>query len=252
MIQVRKPTTVPTRLTGAGVLATDADQADYDAHPRAYITNKKRFTINPDIYGHSSVKNALKKAQHHKCCYCEKDQHDEYGAVEHYRPKAGYKSARKTPLNKPGYYWLGYNWSNLYFVCGPCNTHKGNLFPLVDESLRATSHHQNVSQEDAYILDPNGVRDPRAHIQFDDEFVRGVDDYGRETIAACRLDRSNLNEKRKKLLSDIDYHVVVLVDQQHHPVASVRKSRQFLQKCRRAEAEFSAAATDYLSRFNIQ
>lgn len=252
MIKVTKPATVPTKLSGAGVTATQQDEADYDIHKRAYITNKKRFTIKPEIYGHTSVKKVLKKAQHNKCCYCEKDQGDEYGAVEHYRPKAGHKSARKTPLNKPGYYWKGYSWDNLYFVCGPCNTHKGNLFPLADESKRATSHHIPVQQEDPYMLDPGGVKDPRHHITFNKELVEWLDDYGWHTIDACRLGRSTLNEKRKKLLSDLDYHIVKIVNQQLYPADDVRKSRQFLKRSRSAKGEFSAAATDYLSSFNIQ
>lgn len=256
MIKVTKPSAVPTKLSGAGAAATLLDQADYDADQRAYNTNKKRFAIDPGIYGHASVKSALKKAQHNKCCYCEKDQCDEYGAVEHYRPKAGRKSARKKPLAKPGYYWCGYTWGNLYFVCGPCNTHKGNLFPLVDESRRAKSHHDDILREDAYILDPGGAKDPRDHIVFDKELVRGTDDYGKHTIECCRLNRSTLNEKRKKLLSDLEFHIVKIVSQQlgptSYPANDVRRSRAFLKKSRSAKGEFSAAAADYLSSYNIQ
>lgn len=258
MIKLAKSATIPAKLSGAGAAATARDKADYDAHKQAYITNRKRFVIDPAIYGHTSVKKVLKKAQHGKCCYCEKDQGDEYGAVEHYRPKAGHKSARKTPLNKPGYYWKGYAWDNLYFVCGPCNTHKGNLFPLADESQRATSHHQDVQQEDPYLLDPGGPRDPRNHIVFDSELARGLDAYGTATIDVCRLNRSTLSEKRKKLLSNLEYHAVKVAFHQLHPTQKlyppddVRKSRNILKKSRLSKGEFSAAAADYLRGLGIQ
>ena len=77
---------------------------------------------------------------------------------EHFRPKAGYKINRKDKLKKPGYYWLGYSWSNLFFVCGPCNTKKGNIFPLENESRRAKNHNFSWHAEKPLLLDPAGSK----------------------------------------------------------------------------------------------
>ena len=251
MIRVSKSIAIPAKLSGDGVAENKRNEDAYDKNKRAYINNKKRFTIESKIYNHHTVKTSLKKAQYAKCCFCEKDQSDEYGAVEHYRPKAGYKQVRKTPLNKPGYYWLGYDWKNLYFVCSPCNTHKGNIFPLADQTKRATSHHDNVTNEEPYLLDPGGIEDPRDHIVFDSEFVRGKSLHGVETINACRLNRNGLNEKRKKLLSDIDFHLVIILDEKNQSIDTVKKSRKILRKCRNRQAEFSAAIIDFLSKSTI-
>lgn len=251
MIRVIKPAAVPAKLSGDGQADSNRHKAAYDADKLAYLNNPKQFPIKPEIYNYHTVKKSLKKAQHAKCCFCEKDQGDEYGAVEHYRPKAACQAARKTKVTKPGYYWLGYEWNNLYFVCGPCNTYKGALFPLADETQRAVSHHGNVAQEECYLLDPAGAKDPRDHIVFDFEFVRGITAYGKETINACGLDRDFLNEKRKKLISNLEHHVDILVLKDSYPADKVEKSRQFLKDCCQPQAEFSAAAMDYLSRFNI-
>src|SRR5580700_3071287 len=126
MITVKKPAAIPKKLLNEGKVADTLNRNKYDADPNAVIK------ILNKIYGHKSVKKILKRAQFDKCCFCEKNQKDENGAVEHFRPKAGYHSERKERLKKPGYYWLGYEWSNLFFVCSVCNSkmHKGNLFPL--------------------------------------------------------------------------------------------------------------------------
>lgn len=251
MILVIKDATIPAKLSGDGQTENSHNKAAYDAHRQDYIDDKKQFSIKPEIYNYPGIKEALKKAQHGKCCFCEKEQTDEYGAVEHYRPKGGYQVAKKTKLIKPGYYWLGYEWSNLYFVCGPCNTCKANIFPLVDETKRAVSHHDDITQEEPYLLDPAGTKDPRDHIVFDFGFVRGKTIYGKETIDACGLNRDVLNEKRKKLISNMELHIDIIVLQDIHPAATVEKSRKFLRSCCLPQADFSAAAADYLKEYNI-
>lgn len=156
MIRVQKPINVPTVLTVKGAAENLINCNNYDNDPKSYKSNKSKFSILSKIYNDPVIKRALKKAQHNKCCFCEKKQNDEYGAVEHFRPKLGYKSTRKEKLKKPGYYWQGYLWENLYFVCGPCNTKKGNIFPLNDETKRATNHNMLIADETPLLLNPTG------------------------------------------------------------------------------------------------
>lgn len=254
MILVNKPTDTPDKLSGDGQEENIINEIAYNEDQQAYIDNKKQFVIKPEIYNYPGIKASLKKAQHEKCCFCEKEQTDEYGAVEHYRPKAGYEDTQTGKLIKPGYYWLGYIWSNLYFVCGPCNTKKANLFPLSDEDKRVRSHHDRdkISQEDPYLLDPAGTKDPREHIAFDLlGYASGKSRYGKETIQACDLNRDALRDKRKKIFNNIDYHIGVLALEDIHPTITVEKSKSYLETCCKPEAEFSAAVADYLSTFNI-
>ena len=78
------------------------------------------------------------------------------GDVEHYRPKGAIGSG-KTKI-RPGYYWLAYNWNNLYYACADCNQYrKRAAFPLVDETNRALDHHGAIGNEDPLILDPGGL-----------------------------------------------------------------------------------------------
>ena len=126
MIKIHKPASAPKILTGRGKLAT---QQLCDAFDHQHSSD---FDFDSSIYGAKSVKNKLKLAQNHKCGFCEaKLDHIAYGDVEHFRPKAGYRQKGNDPLQKPGYYWLAYEWDNLLFSCQICNQrYKKNLFPI--------------------------------------------------------------------------------------------------------------------------
>lgn len=252
MINVVKPTDIPDVLAKKGKVENDKNCKKYITNPQAYINSEKKITIDKKIYGYITVKKALKSAQHEKCCFCEKSQVDEYGAVEHYRPKEGYKEKRGLKLKKPGYYWLGYSWSNLYFVCCPCNTRKGAIFPLTVEANRATHHKKNISTESPYLLDPSGKKDPRKHIVFDFQFIRGLTNFGKQTVEVCGLNREGLNTDRMELIDDIKARLAILERKKHHSLEEVKEAENFIRLSIRAEAKFSATAIDYLKRTGIR
>jgi hypothetical protein len=117
---------------GKGQIATEILKTDYDNGIRS-------FRFSSKIYGHKTVKDALKKAQHDKCCFCEaRVTHISHGDVEHFRPKAAFLAKDSRKFTKPGYYWLAYDLSNLYFSCQICNqSYKKNYFPIAEEANRA-------------------------------------------------------------------------------------------------------------------
>ena len=122
--------------------------------------------------------------------------------MEHFRPKGGYQQTEKQPLQKPGYYWLAYNFSNLFFACQKCNeVYKRNYFPLADESKRAASPTHDCSDEDSLILHPEWDN-PEEHITFVGEMVKTKDGSvkGLETIKRTGLERSELEESRLEQL----------------------------------------------------
>jgi uncharacterized protein (TIGR02646 family) len=176
----------------------------YEASPEAYRDGSERFDFDSSLYGAKSVKNALLKAQHDKCCFCEsKVTHVAYGDVEHYRPKAGYRQAPDEPLGRPGYYWLAYDWSNLMFCCQVCNQRfKGNLFPLVDPALRARTHHDDLTSEAPLFLHP-GIDDPAEYLDFREEYLFpiGGNPRGATTIEALGLNREPLAKVRRDHLA---------------------------------------------------
>ena len=147
------------------------------------------------LYRHPDVKAQLKSDQNGKCAYCERKFNGDYGAVEHYRPKGAWQQERGDALNKPGYYWLAYEWENLLYSCDECNTScKKNLFPLANPVSRDIPH-RDISSEDPLLVNP-ATEDPGAYIAFHKEMAvpRVVD--GRPSAKGTRsIDVLGLNSR---------------------------------------------------------
>jgi uncharacterized protein (TIGR02646 family) len=200
MIQLKKKlaAVAPAILSNQGVTATQLLKTEFDG-------GAINFEFNSGIYGHSSVKEYLKKLQDDKCCFCEaKISHVSYGDVEHFRPKAGWAQDEE-PLNQPGYYWLAYDWSNLFLSCQICNQrHKKNYFPLADNARRALSHKDNINNEKPLFINP-ALENPETHITFYDEIPKPVNGSirGQLTIKHTGIDRETLNENRRGKLNPL-------------------------------------------------
>ena len=203
MIRIQKPTDAPEVLRTQGARTRRTLCAAYSRDPQSHEAGTKSFEFDSDIYGHATVKQALLKAQHDKCAFCEsKVTHISYGDVEHFRPKAGWRQAEGDALGRPGYYWLAYEWGNLFLSCTLCNQRfKRNLFPLRTPAKRARSHKDDVTAEDPLLLDPV-VDDPEAHISFRQEvpYAVGGSPRGDATIRILGLDRAQLAEHRRDRL----------------------------------------------------
>lgn len=241
MISIDKPSQPPAILRKRGRTTTATNCADFNRDTAAYLNGDKIFTFKSDIYGAKSVKNALVKAQHRKCCFCEsKVDHIAYGDVEHFRPKGGYRQKQKDALGRPGYYWLAYAWNNLFFSCQICNQRfKGNLYPLKDPHKRARSHLDEIALEEPLFVDP-GNTDPEAFIRFRDEYPFAVNGnaVGKTTIEALGLDREMLNERRRDRLAMLK--LLKFLADSLGPESE--DARALLERAIQPDAEFSAMA----------
>ncbi|MCA8997680.1 MAG: TIGR02646 family protein [Planctomycetaceae bacterium] len=173
----------------------------------AFDAGTREFEFISDIYGAKSVKKALIKAQHDKCCFCEaKFTHVAYGDVEHFRPKGGWIQNDGDDLTQPGYFWLAYKWDNLFASCQLCNQRfKKNHFPLEDPHKRALSHSDNLDDESPLLPDP-GVDDPEDLLTYDSDgqpVAINNNPRGQAMIRIFGLDRQELVQRRQEILGDL-------------------------------------------------
>ena len=165
--------------------------------------NKHKFGY---YYNHKEVVRELKKIYNGKCAYCESKV--EYIAtlqVEHYRPKGKVDDE----INHHGYYWLGYEWSNLLLVCPKCNgkNAKGNQFPIDGirvfvHTKKIYPHKTSLANEKPLLLNPE-LDNPREHFIFDEYGkIEGITVRGKRTVKICKLDRKELNIVRRKKIID--------------------------------------------------
>ncbi len=170
----------------------------------AYDSGQRKFDFDSAVYGGKAVKDVLIKAQHNKCCFCESSLHAQHGDVEHFRPKGGWKQVDSDTLSEIGYYWLAYEWDNLYLSCQKCNqTFKKNFFPLEDITQRAFNHTFDISNEVHLIINP-GVDNPQEHLVFKKEVVIAKTRKGKETISRTAIDQSTFEEDRTNYYKAVD------------------------------------------------
>lgn len=164
------------------------------------------------IYADPEVRLALRELFDKKCAYCEGWLTDGWD-VEHFRPAKAVNG-----IEHPGYWWLVYEWTNLYPACIACNQTridpanpqlggqgKGTKFPLLDESTRVTEHTDAVDGEVRGLIDPC-VDDPSQHLALDPagEIVSiNGSEMGTTTIDVLGLWRSGYREMRKWALDSM-------------------------------------------------
>jgi uncharacterized protein (TIGR02646 family) len=243
MIQLKKKHTVPVP-----AILIDQGNAKRLALCAAFEAGNTDFEFDERIYGHPNVKSSLRTIQDGKCCFCEaKIDHISYGDVEHYRPKAGWVQGDEK-LNRPGYFWLAYDWSNLFLSCQICNQrHKKNYFPLSDNRRRALSYKQEIENESPFFIKPD-VEDPEKFIEFKDEIPFPVFDNprGSQTIKKLGLDRETLNENRRIKLYPIKFLYNLAKD---IPVTTPEIKQRAVNEIKRIALEYTVDSAEYSAMF---
>ncbi len=196
MIPIKKGN-APQILTTKGKLLTDSIKLAFDS-------GQEKFKFDSAIYGGKTVKDALSKAQYNKCCFCESSLHAQHGDVEHFRPKGGWKQTDNDELSSVGYYWLAYDWDNLFLSCQKCNQiFKKNFFPLENPDRRAIDHTHDIQQEISLILNP-AKDNPEEHLLFKREIITHKTLRGKETIKRTTIDQELFEEDRRGKLLTIE------------------------------------------------
>lgn len=152
---------------------------------KALDTARKFYSIERkqqrfDFHKHLSwlrkiVREPLNELFHHKCAFCESS----IGAtsdmdLEMFRPKGGSIGidGKRDPNH---YWWLFFDWNNLYASCPACNRTKGARFPVY-QNQRASleANWEQLREEPALLLDPC-IDNPEDHfIFYDDGTVAAV------------------------------------------------------------------------------
>lgn len=139
----------------------------------------------------------LERLFYGKCAYCENKVQDiSWGNVENHRPKLNTVDLEGN-IFPDHYWWLRYEWENLYYVCQKCNLMKGTRFPIRGKRVEVDG---KLEDENPLLLDPC-VDDPDKHILFsEDGRVIGRTERGTVTIQVLNLNREELIKARKREL----------------------------------------------------
>lgn len=157
---------------------------------------QEHFPFDPRIYCHPEVEFALEELFHGKCAYCEKKL--TRILVDQFRPKAGAVGLERE-YSPDHYWWLAYEWFNIYSVCDSCNSSKGPKFPVEGPRASLLVRKQELEMEQRLLLDPCSDN-PEEHLAFDkDGRVMGLTQRGQVTVDLLNLNGDYLIAARSEL-----------------------------------------------------
>jgi uncharacterized protein (TIGR02646 family) len=176
------------------------------------LLREKKFKENEPYLKPLSM--GLKSLYRNKCGYCETGVSDagSFLDIDHYRPKG----KPNDDDSHPGYYWLGYEWTNLVPVCQRCNRHKHTHFPIrgvriteppmVNGLLDWEACHVNsdIHQREKPLLLHPEADEPDKHLIFlpnGQVNAREKSSRGEATIRICKLNREPLVTERRRLIN---------------------------------------------------
>lgn len=107
--------------------------------------SQKRFSNPFSEKISSEVKNSLKKLFKHKCSYCESllPPAATVGFLDHFRPKSGARGLEKE-FSTDYYWWLSYEWRNMYYSCAMCDRYKSTWFPVEGNRINVLADRKSV------------------------------------------------------------------------------------------------------------
>ena len=175
-----------------------------EAHFKAEDASSRQriFRFEEEYFNAKGVRVALRALFAGKCAFCESPiEPASAGITHHFRPTQEAVDA-DGGVSRPHYWWLAYEWENLYLACQPCATAAGASFPVAGERAPVGAKHEALRGEVPQLLDPC-ADDPREHLQFaDDGSVLHLTDRGRHTIMAYALNRTELREARREAIDE--------------------------------------------------
>ncbi|GGF30273.1 AAA family ATPase [Flavobacterium limi] len=167
--------------------------------------SQRRFSRPFEVQILSAIREPLFQLFNKKCAYCESliATATSTGAIDHFRPKSSTRGLEKD-FAKEHYWWLSYEWRNMYSACDLCNRYKANWFPVEGKRVKLKTAYEDILvKENALLLDPCNDR-PEEHLIFDEQ---GKVDFlslkGKTTIEILKLNREELVNARQIQLREL-------------------------------------------------
>lgn len=177
-----------------------ADYYNQSTKSREEMEYKSKNELNDEI------KNLLLRAFNYKCAFCETELLDKkLSYIERFRPSINAMDLNGK-ISKNHYWWLRYEWNNLYPICKDCDRKKSNLFPIKRKRAKPLVYGEELLKEQPLLLDPCADK-PEEHFlfDFDSGFMISNSERGRVTIDVYGLNRRSLKTKRLNQLMKIEF-----------------------------------------------
>jgi len=214
----------PALLLGKRAQAAQKEADAFFSRP-APKRRQLRFKFDRAVYGHHDVRQALDELFFSKCAFCERA----LGItspldVVQLRPQQGALDLGGS-LAPDHYWWLAYEWENLYPSCRDCARVRGTRFPVSEPRARVGTKGPKLNRERPLLLDPCRD-DPEQHLLYgNDGSVVSDDERGRVTCEMFDLNRPMLINARREALMLLSAELDELLAPSAPPVPPDRVER---------------------------
>jgi uncharacterized protein (TIGR02646 family) len=198
----------PTRFLKRSQRALDDLRSFYQVDRRK--RGQRRAPDEPLLLlGDSALVNALLKLFEGKCAYCESPLESGFD-IDRFRPPRDAMDMSGRVDDPDLYWWLAYDWDNLYPSCPACSTAKGPRFPVRGRRARPEARGVDLLDEQRLLLDPC-ADEPEGELRFSvDGTVAGLTERGQVSIEAFALNRRQLVRARRSAAETMLEQLVAL------------------------------------------
>lgn len=158
------------------------------------LKSQQRFTQPFRVEFQKGLKSSLRKLFNDKCAYCESKINTAAttGDLDHFRPRNGARGYDKN-FSPEHYWWLTYEWNNLYHSCPVCNRYKATWFPLNSKPAKIRATYEEIIQKEKPLLIDPCNDEPNQYLTFDNQGnAIPLNEKGKVTIEILKLNREEL------------------------------------------------------------
>lgn len=167
---------------------------------------QRKFDFDPREFPAEKVMDSLMALFHRKCAYCEILLDEKDALLHRHRPPSDTINENREYL-PDHYWWLAYQWNNLYLACPKCVRAKGTYFSIDGQRSPIGGRPADLRAEKPLLLDPCSDIPERHFIcDFDGRlYARTL--RGKYTIERMDLNRETLVMARRARASSIKAHL---------------------------------------------
>lgn len=172
------------------------------------------------------------------CAFCESEVEPLDLNVTRFRPKTEACNLDNS-TDSEHYWWLAYEWENLYLTCTTCDRNKQNFFPVEGPRLPIGVRGPGIAEERNLLIDP--CRDqPSQYLLFsEDGNVGGIpwnpisgSDRGAVTVQTFGLNRPELVAARRDAIAKIGslFDSIIALEESNQLSTSSKQATQYLKR----------------------